>query len=699
MKPLAGWQVTQTPDLAADVAGCLLAALGAHVTRPDVAAQSPLEAVLNRNKHAPTPDGPSPDIVLADKAPDALSPETTRVAVTPYGIVGPGKDRAASDLTLFCGSGIARLLTGQAEDPKEPPTRATGNQSAFIAGIAAATAAVLAEIGRRRGAAALGLDVSAQEALGTVAIQELAQASLNGRSRSRIREGDGNGSTVCILPASDGYVAISPREEAQWSRWLEVMGSPAWGHDPRFERKPGRSEHWDEVHDAMSAWSRALPKHEIARLAQAAHVPSFPLCPPEEHIDSAQLSHRAFFTRMTLPDGTAIAVPTSPFRFSAPTAETEAQALAPAGEKPLAGIRVLDFSWVIAGPTTTRYLAAMGAEVIKVEAPGRGDPGRSSELHTVLGQDKEAIVLDLKSEAGVETALELAGHCDVLIENFATGVMERFGLGPDTVHAANPGLVYVSASGMGRTGPQARAVAYGTLLQCYSGFAELNGVPGYPPRVGMAWLDPMCGLLLALATGAGLAHRLETGAGARVDFSMVEAMLWTMVEPLLEAQGVVSGSNHSLVEGVYPCKGADAWVGIPVATSDQWEALDEQIGSLELTEAALTDPGAGFQHALTQWAARHTPREIEAACAAAGIACHEVVSSLTLLEDEHLRSRGFWERSPSGVLPGLPWRTTLPREPQRAPALAQDTAAVLNRVLGLDQAAIDRLRARGALGE
>ena len=128
----------------------------------------------------------------------------------------------------------------------------------------------------------------------------------------------------------------------------------------------------------------------------------------------------------------------------------------------------------------------------------------------------------------------LAARVDVLVENFATGVMDRLGLGADALREVNPGLIYVSASGLGRTGPEARAVAYGTLLQCYSGFAGLNRHPGIPPRVGMAWLDPMCGLMLAFGTAAALWRRARPGRTvARIDFSMLEAMLWTMAEPLL----------------------------------------------------------------------------------------------------------------------------------------------------------------------
>src|SRR5439155_22278065 len=194
------------------------------------------------------------------------------------------------------------------------------------------------------------------------------------------------------------------------------------------------------------------------------------------------------------------------------------------GTLPLSGVRVLDFSWVIAGPTTTRYLAAMEADVIKIEAPGRGDPGRASELHTVLGQAKRSVVLDLKDTGAVGIARVLAAKSDVLVENFATGVMDRLGLGAEALRAVNPDLIYVSASGLGRSGPEAHAVAYGTLLQCYAGFAGLNRHSDVPPRVGFAWLDPMCGLMLAFIVAAALWQRQRSGGVARVDFSMIEAM-------------------------------------------------------------------------------------------------------------------------------------------------------------------------------
>jgi crotonobetainyl-CoA:carnitine CoA-transferase CaiB-like acyl-CoA transferase len=585
------------------------------------------------------------------------------VYISPFGRSGPKANAPASDLTLMYSSGIARLLTGQVDDIDEAPIRPVGNQSAFIGGLAAACAGMHAAQPHMTGAV---IDVSIEEALATMAMAELTSAGMHGRSRSRKRLTDGNGATVCILPARDGYTAISPREDRQWAAWLEAMGSPSWGSDQRFATKADRVANWDALHALMSDWSRQHDKQWIADTAQAARVPSFPLRELPEHFDSPQLVHRGFWRNWN-----GRQVPGSPFGLAIAPAEK----LASHGPLPLSGIRVLDFSWVIAGPTTTRYLAAMGAEVIKVEAPGRGDPGRTSELHTVLGQAKRGIVLDLKQHEAVEIARALAERSDVLVENFATGVMDRLGLGAYALRQRNPGLIYLSASGLGRTGPEAHAVAYGTLLQCYAGFAGLNRHPGIAPRVGFAWLDPMCGLMLAFIAAAAIWRRRRTGDTARIDFSMIEAMLWTLAEPLLAAQSGSppkprgNESDHYASHSAWRCAGDDAWVAIASDTPMQ------QTGWLGDSAA---------QDAATRLLSR-------------GVAAAALASSVDLAASEHLRARGFWEPNGDGVLPGLPWRASFGRISGSAPGLGADTDAVLTDVLGLPPAEIARLRGVGAL--
>ena len=188
------------------------------------------------------------------------------------------------------------------------------------AGLAAACAGMHAALADAPGAM---IDVWIQEALATLAIGELARAGIAGQCRTRKRVADGNGATVTILPARDGYTAISPREDRQWASWLAAMGSPEWGNDPCFASKPDRIANWDALHALMSAWSRQHSKQWIADTAQAAHVPSFPLCEPAEQLGSPQLLHRDFFRHVEIA-GHSVRAPGSPFgsRVCAPAARS-----------------------------------------------------------------------------------------------------------------------------------------------------------------------------------------------------------------------------------------------------------------------------------------------------------------------------------------------------------------------------------------
>jgi crotonobetainyl-CoA:carnitine CoA-transferase CaiB-like acyl-CoA transferase len=272
----------------------------------------------------------------------------------------------------------------------------------------------------------------------------------------------------------------------------------------------------------------------------------------------------------------------------------------------------------------------------------------------------------------------------------------------------NPALVYVSASGLGRTGPEARAVAYGTLLQCYAGFAGLNRHPGVPPRVGLAWLDPMCGLMLAFIAAAAIWRRRRDGQVARVDFSMLEAMLWTMAEPLLSAQlgapplPVGNRSDRFAPHGAYRCAGEDAWIAIAVTNDAEWQRLCAAIPALEplagWTFGTRRERLAGIDGVLMGWASRQSAAEAEATLRRAGVPAAALASSPELVASNHLKARGFWEPQGRGVLPGLPWRADFGRVSGPAPELGADTDAVLRDVLGLASVDIAALRTAGALG-
>ena len=744
MAVLAGLRVAQLGDgLAASVCGRLLADAGASVGMAGASHATPLEVYLNHGKGIVAVE--NADLIVVEGGPAALAaaghdaptlrrtnPRAAIVLISPYGQIGPQANDPATDLILVCASGIARLLTGQVDDLDEKPIRPVGHQSAFLGGLAGACAGMHALHAREHAV----VDVSIQDALSTIAVTELTRAGVSGKRWPRKRVADGNGATVCILPASDGFTAISPREDKQWTAWLAAMGSPDWGTDPRFRTKPDRVANWDSLHALMADWSRHHTKQWIADTAQAARVPSFPLRELHEQLDTPQARHRGFFRPMEIA-GRTVQVPGTPFGLTVMAGPDPKRALyttsspGSSGESiqasvprsvpgtnpgmttkhspmPLSGVRVLDFSWVIAGPTVTRYLAAAGADVIKIEAPGKGDPGRGSELHIVLGQAKRAIVLDLKHPDAVAIARDLVAKADVLVENYATGVMDRLGLGAEELRKINPGLIYISASGMGRTGPDSHAVAYGTLLQCYAGFAGLNRHPLVPPRVGLAWLDPMCGLLIAFMVAAGLWARGRNGSVVRVDFSMIEAMLWTMAEPLLQTQlgerPKPRGNESDRCEphGVYRCVGDDQWVGIAVPNDADWRALCACVPVLApMAQLDFVERGAvraEVEVAIAGWCISRSSVEAAAVLTRAGIPAAPVAGSFDLVESPHLRTRGFWDSLGGGVVPGLPWQASYGRVIGPAPGLGEHTDAVLRDVLGLAGDRIASLRASGALG-
>jgi len=384
MSLLGGFRVFQLgPGLAAAACGRLFSDAGADVSAIGAAPPSPFMDYLNFAKRLERDDAldwSAADLMIAEGGPSALAaaghdveslrrrnPSAVILLISNYGQTGPRADDPASDLTLFGASGMARLLTGQVTNLSEPPVRAVGEQSAFIGAAAAACAgmqAALADPTQENPGAVI--DISMQEALATLAVAELARTGATGKSWSRKREKDGNGATVTILPASDGYVAISPREERQWAAWVKAMGDPAWAHDPRFARKPNRVANWDALHALLSEWSRGRDKQSIADLAQAAHVPSFPLRELAEHLASPQLESRGFFREIPV-DGRPIKAPSAPFAVSFPAAAPSPgdQARPIPGQLPLSGVRVLDFSgsspgrprpdtWPLWGRTSSR---------------------------------------------------------------------------------------------------------------------------------------------------------------------------------------------------------------------------------------------------------------------------------------------------------------------------------------------------------
>lgn len=268
------------------------------------------------------------------------------------------------------------------------------------------------------------------------------------------------------------------------------------------------------------------------------------------------------------------------------------QGESPSWAGPLQGIRVLDFTRVLAGPSASLALADLGAEIIKIEPPGTGDetrtfpPFRDGESHYFLSvnRGKKSIVLDLKTEAGVALARDLAAKCDILIENYRPGVMDRFGLGYEALSAINPGLIYCSISGFGMTGPLKDRPSFDIVLQALSGALSVNGEPGVPPtKLGIPLGDLVGGINGPIAILAALHERNATGRGRLIDISLLDGMIGLLgyIAQLAFFTGQdpkPQGSQHpNLVPyGIFPAK--DGQIIIACLTNSFWSRICESLG-------------------------------------------------------------------------------------------------------------------------
>jgi formyl-CoA transferase len=268
---------------------------------------------------------------------------------------------------------------------------------------------------------------------------------------------------------------------------------------------------------------------------------------------------------------------------------------------PLDGVRVLDLTRVVAGPYCSMFLGDLGAEIVKVEQPGAGDDtrgwgppfaGGESAYYLCINRNKKSLALDLKSQRAVELLRELAKVADVIIENFRPGTMERLGLGEKELRQLNPRLIYASLTGFGADGPMSDWPGYDLIVQAWGGLMSITGTPdGEPVKVGVAIIDLVAGLMLGKAITAALFAREKIGVGQRIDTSLLEAEVASLINV---------GSNY-LVGGKIPTrwgnahpnivpyqnfKTADGYLVIGVASEVIWRRFCQAIGRAELTDDA-----------------------------------------------------------------------------------------------------------------
>jgi crotonobetainyl-CoA:carnitine CoA-transferase CaiB-like acyl-CoA transferase len=392
----------------------------------------------------------------------------------------------------------------------------------------------------------------------------------------------------------------------------------------------------------------------------------------------------------------------------------------PAAAGPLAGVRVLDLSRLVAGNMLSLQLADFGADVIKVEPP-TGDPLRDwrdggKELHwKTYARNKRSIVLNLRHSASKDALLRLVATADVLIENFRPGTLEEIGLGPDVLQAKNPGLVIVRVSGFGQTGPYAPLPGFGTLVEAMSGFAARTGFadrePVLPP---LALADMIAGLYGAFAVVTALRVRDRGGSGQVIDLSLLESM-FSVLGPeaaIYRFTGVVkervgSGSNTSAPRNVYRCADGD-YVAVSGSTGAMARRIFEVIGRPDMiederfrTNAARVENRALVDEAVGAWFAGKPRDEALRLMREAHVTAGPVYTIADAAADPHFREREIIVEVDDAELGGVPMHNIVPRLSRTpgvlrrpAPRLGEHTDAILAEA-GLDADAIARLRKEG----
>ncbi len=387
----------------------------------------------------------------------------------------------------------------------------------------------------------------------------------------------------------------------------------------------------------------------------------------------------------------------------------------------LDGLRILDLTQYEAGPSATQALAWFGADVVKVEPPGTGDPARGidnvpRDYFLYWNSNKRSVAIDLASDDGRDLLLRLAPHFDVFVENYGPGVIEKLDIGYDVVRGVNPGMIYASVKGFGLSGPYADRKCFDGVAQAAAGALSTTGyADGEPLLPGPTTGDSGTGVQLALAIVAAYVQKLRTGEGQRIELSMQEAMTYYMRTRVAMTPGwgeqaaPRNGNGAYAVTNLYPTSGGgpNDFVMIMAVTPKMFAALCDAMGRSELVEdprfasnrARVTNANE-LKAEIAAWTARHSKHELAEILEAAGVPGGPVLDTAELLHDPHLVERGFVktiQHPEHGPVPMLGWAPRLSASEvdlEVAPALGAHTDDVLSTDLGLDPEALADLHDR-----
>jgi crotonobetainyl-CoA:carnitine CoA-transferase CaiB-like acyl-CoA transferase len=690
---------------------------------------------------------------------DALSrvnPGVILVSISPFGRTGPKAAWPATDLTVWAASG-AHSLAG---DDDRAPVRTSVPQSFLHAGADAAGAALIALQARHKSGRGQHVDVSAQQSSAQAALSAILAAPNNaGITIERVAGGlRANFPIQLTWPCRDGHVAITllfgpafSEPNRRLMSWLHEHGACTaedvetdWGQQlaamTTGELSP---EPYLELCRKVESFTIKRSQHELFEEGLARGLYIAPTLDIGALLAEPHFEARGFWKRIESPtsrgrirvpgafaklSASPLVVPDAAPRFADSSSDLgaphqrprEGAAPDPASDSlPLAGLKVLDFMWVIAGPFFTRVLADYGATVLKVESgsvlePARGaGPFRDGEPGIENGMPfanfnagKLGMTIDPANPVGREVILDLVRWADVLTESFSPKAMKAWQLDYETLREINPSLIMLSSCLMGQTGPRANVPGYGNMAAALTGFYDLTGWPDRSPAGPyLAYTDGVSPRFMLVSLLAALEHRRQTGEGQHIDVSQAEAAIHLLAPAILDHE--VNGRIWSRIgnrdlqmcpHGVYPARGEDRWVAIACQSDEAWRALCKTMGFEDgLADVSLA-AAAGrlaredeLDRRIAAWTETRAEGEVESVLINAGVAAHVVQNTAECMADPQLGHRCHFVSVAHPTLGEViveGTRFTLSHTPARVtragPELGEHNAYVLLEILGYD---------------
>lgn len=682
------------------------------------------------------------DVLIEDQPPgtvanvfgDAAPLSLIWCSITPFGQTGPYAGYRARHLNVFHAGGEGHLLPsglGFTQFPERPPLQAGSDLGDFDTGANAAVAVLAAVYGHGPGGRGQRLDVSAQESQLTLNRTRLSRFNQDGVAMGR------SGAAYAIggmIRCRDGYVQVIGVQDEHWRRLGTLAGAEVFAQE-RFATNAGRAEHAVALNALLVSWCAERTKAEVYQTMATAGFAAGYFATPQDLLDSPQLAAREFFQTVDHPAAGRLTLPGLPYQLSEtpgrlrpapalgahteevlaahPATEPEQPEQTDAARAPLAGIRVLDFTWAAAGPYATLLLALLGAEVIKVESSRRPDPARRGFLadyggvnkspnFNELNLNKRSLQVDLTQPEGLALIHRLMPLCDVVTDNFRAGVMRRLGLGPEALLERYPHLVVAASSGNGSSGPEAGTAGLASIFGALGGLGEQTGYADGPPTEVGESTDYRSGNAFAFAILAALLYRRKSGRGQYIDLSSREAV--TAFSPdafLAHALGAAAngrlGNHHPRMapHNVYPCRDEDEWLSIAVGNNEEWRALceilDRPAWAAEFPNAAARKANeALIDAAIAGWTHLRSATEAMQLLQARHIAAMPSFTNADLAHDPHILAREVFVDVPHPEigrhrLMRAPWllSETPARIHRHGPLLGQDNDYVLAELLGL----------------